>query len=191
MSKIPAHAACVFKGAIFDVYQWQQPMYDGSTATFECLKRPDTVVVIPTQGDTIFYAEQEQPNKGPYLSLFGGRSDEGEAPLEAAKRELLEETGFQSDDWELLASNPFRGKIEWTIHYFIARNCVKVAEQKLDGGEKITILSTDADTFLKDIVSDPRFYEPELKDNVYSAFNPAKAAEFKNLVLNSAALGGL
>lgn len=180
MSKIPAHAQRVFQGEIFDVYQWPQAMYDGSTKTFECLKRPDTVVVIPTQGDTVFYAEQEQPNKGPYLSLFGGRMEDGEEPLEAAKRELLEETGFVSDDWELLVSNPFRGKIEWTIHYFIARNCRKVAEQTLDGGEKITLLSTDIDGFLQNVVSSPRFYEPELKDAIYSAFNPLKAQEFKH-----------
>ncbi|PZP39743.1 MAG: hypothetical protein DI585_03220 [Pseudomonas fluorescens] len=184
MSKIPAHATCVFKGEIFDVYQWPQQLYDGRTVTFECLKRPNTVVVVPTQGDVVFYAEQQQPNKDPYLSLFGGRVEEGEDTLEAAKRELLEESGLASDDWELFATNPFRGKIEWTVYYYIARNCQKVAEPNLDGGEIITVKTTDADTFLNQIVADPRFYEPELKDAVYSAFNPQAAHQFKSKLIS-------
>src|SRR5215467_9321922 len=32
---IPEHAERVFQGKIFDVYQWPQKLYDGSTATFE------------------------------------------------------------------------------------------------------------------------------------------------------------
>ena len=43
---IPADAKRVFEGVIFDVYQWQQKMFDGSTETFEVLKRPDSVEVI-------------------------------------------------------------------------------------------------------------------------------------------------
>ncbi len=37
--KIPPNAKRVFKGIIFDVYQWQQKMFDGSKETFEMLKR--------------------------------------------------------------------------------------------------------------------------------------------------------
>ena len=36
---IPPEAKCVFRGKIFDVYQWPQRLYDGSTATFEMLRR--------------------------------------------------------------------------------------------------------------------------------------------------------
>lgn len=35
---IPDHAKCVFKGVIFDVYQWEQKLYNGTTTTFEKLK---------------------------------------------------------------------------------------------------------------------------------------------------------
>ncbi len=34
---IPDHATCVFRGMLFDVYQWQQEMFDGSIETFEML----------------------------------------------------------------------------------------------------------------------------------------------------------
>ena len=180
MSKIPAHAERVFQGAVFDVYQWQQAMFDGSTATFECLRRPDTVVVLPMDGDTVYYAEQEQPGKPPYVSMFGGRAEFDEEPLAAAKRELLEETGFVSDDWKPLFSKTPGGKIDWTIHYYVARNCRKVQEPQLDGGEKITVKQTGIDDFLTNIVSHPQFSEPELKERLYSAFNPEAATHFKS-----------
>lgn len=38
---IPENAKLVFKGKIFDTYQWEQEMYDGSRVTFEKIKRPD------------------------------------------------------------------------------------------------------------------------------------------------------
>lgn len=182
MSKIPSHAERVFKGQIFDVYQWQQEMFDGSTATFECLKRPNTVLVIAMQGDDILYAEQEQPGKKPFISLFGGRAEEGEEPLETAKRELQEETGFTSDDWQLLFTKVIGGKIDWTLYYYVARNCVKTAETHLDPGEKITVKSTSLEGFLKDIVPNPAFCETELRERLYSAYNAEVATEFlKNL----------
>jgi len=177
-SKIPPHAQRVFKGEIFDVYQWPQEMYDGSTATFECLKRPNTVLVIAMQGDEVLYAEQEQPGKKPFLSLFGGRAEEGEEPLETAKRELLEETGMVSDIWEPLFSKTVGGKIDWTIYYFIARGCRKVQEPRLDPGEKITLKSTTVENFLKDVVPHPTFSETELSDRIYSAYNAEAATEF-------------
>lgn len=177
MSKIPAQAACVFKGIVYDVYQWQQPLFDGSITTFEMLKRADTVVVIPlTAEGAVCYAWQEQPAKPPFLSLFGGRAEEGETPLEAAKRELKEETGFESSAWQLLRTCPVGGKIDWTIYIFVARNCVRVCEPHLDGGEKIEIRTVPLDRFIDDVVLASTFSEVELRREVCSAFDPAKAA---------------
>ena len=65
-------------------------MFDGTTETFEMLKRPNTIEVIATQGDKIYLSKQSQPNKHDYYSLFGGRAEPNEEPLVTAKRELLE-----------------------------------------------------------------------------------------------------
>lgn len=146
--KIPPHAKKVFSGYVFDVYHWPQEMYDGTTATFEGLKRPDTTEIIAVQDGKIVIAEQEQPMKPRSYSLFGGRSELGEQPLEAAKRELLEESGLVSDDWELYKNYEYDGKIEWNNYLYIARNCRKVADQKLDAGERIDIVAIDFDEFI-------------------------------------------
>lgn len=99
--KIPPQAKRVFKGIIFDVYHWQQKMFDGSEETFEMLKRVNTIEVISIKDGKICISHQSQPTKKDFYSLFGGRAEEGEEPLTTAKRELLEESGMTSDSWEL------------------------------------------------------------------------------------------
>lgn len=175
--RIPAHAVRAFKGVIFDVYQWEQELYDGRKTVFEMLRRPSTVMVLATEGDKVLLARQEQPGKAPYYDYLGGRADEGEEPLETAKRELLEESGMVSDDWELWAVDSFPGKIEWFTFYFIARSCHKVTEPKLDGGEKVELVRIAFDDFVNTIVTDPSFYDHFTRHDLFSLYNPAKAED--------------
>ena len=151
---IPDHAKKVFQGVIFSVYQWQQEMYDGSTATFEALRRPGTIQVIPTMGEHVLLSYEEQPGKPLSYSLLGGRQEEGEDPLVTAKRELLEEAGLKSTDWELLKEYESDGKIQWTSYFFIARNCQKVAEPHLDPGERIEVRPVTFEEFIERATDD-------------------------------------
>ena len=154
--KVPVEAKCVFEGKIFDVYQWEQKMYDGSTATFEMLKRPDTVQIIPSRGDRIYLSHEEQPNNALHYTFLGGRCEKGEEPLVTAQRELLEESGLISSNWELFKSyEPFH-KFDWQIHYFVALNCRKVQDPHLDAGEKITVKEFSFPEFV-DKVTEPGF----------------------------------
>lgn len=130
---IPEHAQCVFKGVMFDTYQWQQTMYDDSIKTFEKVKRPDTVVVFPILDDgSILLTEQEQPGRETFIDAPGGRIDEDEGILEAAKRELLEETGYTAKEYILWKVISPLAKIERTVYIFIAKGCVKTQEQEID-----------------------------------------------------------
>ena len=139
-AKFPPNAKLVFKGVIHDVWQWEQKMFDGTTQTYERLVRPDTVEVIATVGDKIITEEQEQAGRAAgLLCLPGGRADGGDTLREEAKRELREETGYTSDDWELWETVTPGNKVVWNIHYFIARNCRLLGPQELDGGEKISV----------------------------------------------------
>lgn len=173
-SPIPASARRVFHGQIFDVYHWPQQLYDGSVATFEMLKRADTVSVLPTTADgRILLARQQQPDRQPYVSFFGGRVEPGEAPLAAAQRELLEESGATSDDWHLWRSERLSGKIDWTVYTYIARNCGQVGPQALDGGERITVKAVTLDELIA-LRHDPTFDERHfLPDLERAAHDPA------------------
>lgn len=147
---IPEHAKMVFKGVIFDVYQWEQEMYDGSKATFEKLKRPDTVVVFPVLPDgKIMLTEQEQPGKAPFIGATGGRVEEGEDIFAAAKRELLEESGYEAEEFILWDAQYPASKIDWVVYTFVAKGLKKVAELNLDPGEKIKLLTVSLDELIE------------------------------------------
>lgn len=153
---IPKEAELVFRGKIYDVYQWPQKMYDGSTETFEMLRRPDTVKIIAIVSDVeqrelalpgntglerkIIVTHQQQPRKDWFYDYPGGRMDEtDENELEAAKREMREETGLIFRNWKLIdVKQPF-AKIDWLVYTFLATGLERQTGQSLDAGEKIEV----------------------------------------------------
>ena len=179
---IPLHAKLMFKGKIFDTYQWEQQMYDGSFVTFERLKRSCTAAVIPIVGDKILITEQEQPDTHLFISLPGGRCDENEDPLVAAQRELLEETGYVSDDWILWKEDRPFNKIVWTIYTYIARNCKLKQSPHLDAGEKIKLKLVTFAEFIM-LSEDPQFRDVGLATELLRIrLHPEKLQKFQNLL---------
>ncbi len=63
-----------------------------------------------------------------------------EGALEAAKRELMEETGYESDDWKFLLSVPSNATMaDNYANIFVAKNCRKVSGQNLDDTEFLNV----------------------------------------------------
>lgn len=151
---LPENSKCVFRGILFDVYQWPQKMFDGSVQTFEMLKRADTAEIIATKNGKIMLQEQEQPNKQKFFCLPGGRIEKKEEPLDGAKRELLEESGFVSKKWSLYHDIQPLHKMDWKIYVFLAQDCQLAQEPQLDAGEKIQIHWITLDEFIDLIDSD-------------------------------------
>ncbi|MFZ1019370.1 MAG: NUDIX hydrolase [Minisyncoccia bacterium] len=181
---IPENAKLVFKGVVFDTYQWEVNGYDGSKRIFEKVKRPDTAMIIPvTEDGKIILALQEQPNKLPFMGTVGGRVDEGEDVLEAAKRELLEETGYEAKNWLLFDAIQPVSKVEWAVYTFIAKGCKKIAEQNLDGAEKIKLKFVTFEEFINLAINDDKFGD-EFKIKILEAKQqPEKMEEIRKLIL--------
>lgn len=137
---LPENATCVFTGEIFDVYQWPQRIFDGSTETFEMLRRFDTIQVIAVKDGKLVLIKDEQPGRPAQVFPPRGRVDSDDASwLEAAKREMLEETGMTFQNWRLVEVIQPAAKIEWFVATFVATDFLKQDQQKLDGGERITV----------------------------------------------------
>jgi ADP-ribose pyrophosphatase len=106
--------------------------------------RPDVVLTFPVteRGEVIFVRQYKHAAANIFIELPGGVIDDHENnPKEAAKRELLEETGYTSDDVELVAEvidNPTKDTNK--IYFYLARNAYKIAEQDLDESESIEVL---------------------------------------------------
>ncbi len=180
---LPPNAHLVFKGVIFEVWQWEQEMFDGTTEIFERVWRPPAVEVIATVGDKILIEDQDQPDRPDNINFPSGRADKNDDPLLEAKRELLEETGYESADWQLFMKHARDGKVMQDSYFFIARNCKKTGEPHLDPGEKIETRLVTFDELIA-LADEPRFWIfPEFISYLLRLrLDPAKKQEFKILL---------
>lgn len=140
---------------IFDLYQTKMRLEsENHEASFSVLKVPDWINVMAlTEDEQVILVEQFRYGiEEPTMELAGGVCDKGEAPLETAKRELLEETGYATEDWVYLgkvSSNP--AMQDNYTHSYLAINCTKVSEQKLDGNERINVHLLPIQDFLDSV----------------------------------------
>lgn len=179
---IPKHAKQVFKGVAFDVFHWKQKMYDGSTRTFEGLKRTGGVSIIAAVGKKVVVLHQKQPTKKWYYSLPGGLIDPGESPKQAAIRELQEETGLKATNMKLWKSFEGTFRIESKYNVYIAQNCQPFGEQRLDGGEIIEIEYRTFEEFLM-LSEDPLFRGHEVTHELLRArLSKTYQAQLKKLI---------
>lgn len=117
---------------------------DGMEKNFVVLGSPDWVNVVPLTADgQVVLIRQFRVGSNEYaVEIPGGLIDPGERPIDAAAREMLEETGHSSDELVYLGKvNPNPALFENTCYTFLAKNAVKTAEQNLDDGEMIEVFS--------------------------------------------------
>jgi ADP-ribose pyrophosphatase len=134
----------VFHGVRHDVWQWEQKMFDGTTQTFECTTRKDHASIIAfLDPDTILLTEQIQAGRDDvFIDIPGGVIEPGESPEETARREFLEETGYEIGKLELYKQNDFKGSSRLSAFIYLATDLKNGRTQSLDAGEKITLKPT-------------------------------------------------
>lgn len=122
---------------------------------FYVLDAPDWVNVVALTGNReAVLVEQFRYGTGkPSLEIAGGVCDPGESPLETAKRELEEETGYISDNWSSLgkvSANP--AILNNYNHFFLAEGCTRTGEMSLDQHERINVHTLPYNDFLNRVL---------------------------------------
>lgn len=101
-----------------------------------------SIVLAVTENDKFLcFRQTKYAVEGTSLAPVGGMLEPNEEPIDAAKRELLEEMGYESSNWVNLGSHtldPNRGIA--TMHLFLALNAKKVAEPNSDDLEDQELL---------------------------------------------------
>ncbi|MBO6144639.1 MAG: NUDIX hydrolase [Prevotella sp.] len=106
------------------------------------LEYPDWVNVIAITKDGHFVMERQYRHAlgCTCFELPCGVMEDGETPLEAAKRELAEETGYGTGEWkELMALSANPSTMTNLTHCFLATDVEKVSEQHLDPTEELSV----------------------------------------------------
>jgi 8-oxo-dGTP pyrophosphatase MutT (NUDIX family) len=99
------------------------------------------VVAVTEEGRFLVFRQVKYAVTGTTLGPPGGYLDAGEDPLAAARRELLEETGHEADDWISLGRYVVDGNRGCGVgHLFLARGARKVAEPDADDLEEQELL---------------------------------------------------
>ena len=129
----PTGSEPVYVGGFFTVLRARFRHEDGEQVEREIVTHPGAVGIVVLDGDDLWLVRQPREAVGSpdLLELPAGQLDEeGESPLEPAKRELAEEIGKQASGWEPLGSfytSP--GFTNEEVHLFLATGISDVEER--------------------------------------------------------------
>jgi ADP-ribose pyrophosphatase len=141
----------VYDGALLKVRRDEVRLPDGSTGAREYIRHPGAVAIVPLfdDGSVLLERQFRYPHRREFIEIPAGKLEPGEPPLQTAKRELAEETGYVAAQWQQLGA--IHTAIAYTdeaIHLYVARGMTRT-ERKLDQGEFLECLAVPFDEALR------------------------------------------
>ncbi len=145
-----------YKGAILDVYQDSIKVPNGNIAKWDYIMHKGAAAVLPVTDDGKLIMVKQYRNAIDRVSIeipAGGKNGVDEPTIVTAARELEEETGYKSDDLELLISTvPAIAYSSEVIDIYLAKN-LKPSKQNLDEDEFVDVFEYTLDELCEMIYS--------------------------------------
>ena len=141
----------IYNGKIFDVVLEKVTLPNGMTKDREVVRHPGAAAMVPLLDDgKVVLIKQYRHAVGEFLwEIPAGTLEPGEKAVECARRELVEETGYEASSLDKLAQIlPAPGYTDEHIHIFLATGLRSVG-QKLEDDEVLQAQPTPFDTALE------------------------------------------
>ena len=150
MTRSQHFSELLFRGKVFSVQRHSAVEPGGVQVVREVVHHGGSAVILPRFADgRILLIRQYRLAAGKLLwELPAGSIDEGETALQAAKRELAEETGYRSQSWhKLLEFYPSPGFVDEKMTVFVAKR-IRAEQAHLEQDERIIARSFTMDEAL-------------------------------------------
>lgn len=140
-----------YQGSLFSFVSEDVTLPNGSRTELGLVRHPGSTAVVPLFDDnTVLMERQYRHAVGAYLlEIPAGTMEPGELPLNCAKRELEEETGYTAQQFiELSQVLILPAYTDEKIHVYLARD-LSVSRQNLDKDEIIEVVQYPIEDTLK------------------------------------------
>ncbi|MEI8035394.1 MAG: NUDIX hydrolase [Betaproteobacteria bacterium] len=132
----------VYQGQLLHVIRDSVQLPNGAEAIREYIRHPGAAMIIALLDDKTLVLERQfrYPLGQHFIELPAGKIDPGEAPLQTAQRELLEECGYTAKRWRHLTTlHPCIGFADEKIELYLAEDLTRVPRQ-LEADEFLEVL---------------------------------------------------
>ena len=147
----------IYRGIILNLLKDTVTLPNGRSASREYLKHNGAVgiVAVDAKGRVCVERQYRYPINEIITEIPAGKRDTpDEDPLEGAKRELREETGYTADSWRALGTYyPAAAYSSEKVYLFLAEG-LHEGEQELDEGEFLNYEFVPLSQLVEDVMND-------------------------------------
>jgi len=144
-------SAVRYRGRMLEVREDEVRLPDGNQARREYVVHPGAAVILPLFDDWSVLLERQfrYPVGQHFYELPAGKLEPGEPHLDTARRELLEETGYEAREWSKLCTlHPCVGYSDEMVEVYVARG-LSFSSRNLDDEEFLETLVVPLDECLE------------------------------------------
>ena len=168
-------------GRVFHLVRENVTLTNGVTVDLDMIHHPGASAMVPfcDKSNIILIRQYRHAIGSCIWEIPAGTLDSDETPLECAKRELIEETGFSASIWQKMGEiTPVPGYSDERIHMFLAANLVS-SEQNLDKDEMLNVNEVHLDHAIE-MIYNGKIQDSKTIAGIFMATHWLKRKKFGN-----------